>query len=800
MISERVLEALEWDRIVELLTGGCRTAPGRDFARTLEPLTRLHAASRLGKLTDLKKIKLLENDSPDFSGIEDIGQLAGLAEKGGVLTLEELGLLRNFLTACAGLRRFLVRHRDVYPAIASEADGLDPLNDLTSLFSKSLTEAGALSRGAYPELGKIEDEIAALRRDMEKRLTEIIHSPAMSACLQEKMFTTRGDRYVLLLKSTFRGKIKGTVHDISSSEATLFIEPDAVTDLNNRIVMKEHALRREISRILAALSAQAGEKSSELQSNLIIAGRLDFLNSGAELSEKLNAVEPLLSEEAVIDLYNARHPLLYLMNPGGTVPNSVSLGKNFRCLLITGANTGGKTVLLKTIGLCALMAKHGLHIPAGPDSVIAVFDGIFADIGDDQNLSQSLSTFSGQIVALNEMLVNALPNSLVLIDEIVVGTNPRQGAALARAILESLADTGALMAVTTHYSELKNLATTDPRFENASVSFDPDSFAPTYRLLTGLPGSSHAVEIAGLYGLSRAVLARARSLIDESELAADGLIEKVQRLEEDLRGERELIADLRKELEREKGYLAGERRKLQSLEAELKAARGVEFLDEIERLKREISERARELRGADMRTLGELRRDIDSMETSVREGVKAAGKQRLSDSHRPFDPESCRPGDAVMVLPLGKRCVIESIDTAQGTAQVLLGNSLRSRFPFEELMIPVDSGKKKRKPKETPINLSPPGESFVPLTIQTSYNTIDLRGRRVDEALSEMHAGLDAMVRSGVGCAVIIHGHGTGAVKEAVRSELKHSSYVNDFRPGEQGEGGDGVTIAVLRR
>ena len=800
MIPERVLEALEWDRIVELLTGGCRTSPGKSYAQTLEPLDEIGVASRMGKLTGLKEIKTIENDTPDFSGIEDIGKLSGLAEKGGVLSLEELGILRNFLTACARLRRFLADHRIDHPDIGSEAECFDPLEDLTSLFSRSLTESGALSRTAYPGLGRIEDDILSLRRDMEKRLTEMVHSPALAACLQEKIFTTRGDRYVLLLKSTFRGKIKGTVHDISSSEATLFIEPDAVTDLNNRIVMKEHELRREVSRILAALSAKAGEKSAELESNLAAAGRLDFFNSAADLSVRLNAVEPRLSGAGSVDLIDARHPLLYLMNPGGTVPNSVSLGKGFQCLLITGANTGGKTVLLKTIGLCALMVKHGLHIPAGPDSSMAVFDGIFADIGDDQNLSRSLSTFSGQIVVLGEMLENASGKSLVLIDEIVVGTNPRQGAALARAILESMADTGALMAVTTHYSELKNLASADPRFENASVSFDPDSFAPTYRLLTGLPGSSHAVEIAGRYGLSRAVLARARSLIDESELAADGLIEKVQRLEEDLRVERMLIADLRSELESEKDYLAGKVRKLQALEAELKAARGVEFLEELGRMKKEISERARELRGADMRALGEMRREIDDMESSVRDGVKAAGKARLSDSHRPFDPGMCRPGDTVMVIPLGKRCVIESIDTAQGTAQVLLGNSLRSRYPFGDLLVPRDSAKKKKRDVESPAAPAPESNSFVPLTIQTSYNTIDLRGRRVDEALDAMRSGLDAMVRGGVGCAVIIHGHGTGAVKQAVRSELMHSSYVTEFRPGEQGEGGDGVTIAVLRR
>ncbi len=798
-MTDRALEALEWNRITEILAAGCDTEPGRTFARSLDPLPRDAAASRMRKISHLKNIRLLEHEVPDFSGITEVARLAALAAKGGVLSLPELSAVRDFLAASRRLRGFLRAHRAAYPELGSECDAIAPLEELTSLLGRAIAESGLLSRSAYPKLAVIEDEISSLRGEIEKQLGSMIHSPSLAPHLQERMFTTRGDRYVLLVKAGSRGRVRGTVHDVSASEATLYVEPDAITDLNNRAVMKEHELKAETARILAALSARAGQDASEIESNQVAIAGLDFLNSASRFSEAVRGCEVELTEECAAELLDARHPLLHLMNPGGVVPNTVKLGGGCRCLIISGANTGGKTVLLKTIGLCALLAKHGLHLPAGPDSRIAVFGNIFADIGDDQNLSQSLSTFSGQILALREMLERADSASLLLVDEIVVGTNPRQGAALARAILERLADTGAIMVATTHYSELKNLASADARFLNASVSFDPETFAPTYRLLTGIPGSSHAIEIAGLYGMPGDVTARARSLLGETELTAEALIEKVQRLDEELHRERALMEDLKRELDREKRDLEEGRRRLRSLEAELKSARGLEFLEELRELKRAVSDRAKEIRDADMRRLGEIRGEAEKMEESVRRGVADAEAARRSSSHAAFDPAGAAPGDEVLVVPLGKTGVIESVDAAQGTAQVLLGGVMKSRHAFDELMVPRGGTRKKRKEAPAPPRKSAVPDRSVPLTVQTQYNTVDLRGRRVDEALETMGAMLDSMVRSGMRSAVIIHGHGTGALKAAVRDALRFSSYVTDFRPGDYGEGGDGVTIALLR-
>ncbi len=798
-LSKKVLEALEWDGVLDHLASRCDTGPGVVFARDLEPVELGSASKRLQKITDFKNIRLLEHDVPDFSGFIDITGSVKLARKGGTISLPDLYEVSNFLTASRRIRNFLKSHREHYPVLGGDSGALDPLNELTELLGKSLTDSGALSRSAYPRLGSIEAEIASLRSEIEKQLKAMIHSPSISTYLQEKVFTTRGDRYVLLVKASFRGKIKGTVHDVSASEATLYVEPDAITDINNRMVMKEHDLKAETVKILAALSKKVGANAAGLEANQAALAQLDFLNAASRFSEAVRGNAPELIASNEVDLIDVRHPLLHLMDPDAVVPNTVRLGKNARCMLVTGANTGGKTVLLKTIGLCSLLAKHGLHIPAGPDSRIALFDGVYADIGDDQNLSRSLSTFSGQIVALREMLENADGKSLVLVDEIVVGTNPRQGAALARAILEMLAETGALIFATTHYPELKNLASSDPRFRNASVSFDPETFEPTYRLMPGIPGSSHAIEIAGLYGMPSNVTERARSLLGETELSSEALLEKVHRLDEELHRERDLIINLKKELEREKHDIEEGKRRLRSMEAEMKSARGKELFAEMAELRRKLSERAREIREADMRRLGEIRLEADEMEKTLRKDIEKTKARQLADIYRPFDPSLAGPGDAAFVVSLDLECIIESVDERQGAVFVLLGNAMKSRHSFDDLMLPaVPAKKKKISERKSKAHLENSGK-FVPLTIQTSYNTIDLRGMRADEAVELMNSSLDSMVRSGIHSAVIIHGHGTGALKEAVRSALRFSSYAMDFRPGDYGEGGDGVTIALLR-
>lgn len=798
VLSEKTRVALEWDALLDILVSLCDTNPGRDFARGITPLPIERVKIRLREISQFKDIRALENDSFDVSLVSDIRPHIVLAAKGGVLTIEEIQEVRNFLSAQDKIQKFLRTHRKKYPNIGLWSERIIPLRELEGLLRKSITDYGSLSRSQYPKIALIEDEIASVRTEIEKRLNALVHDNSLRQLLQEKTFTTRSGRYVLPLKAGSRGKIRGTVHDISSSESTIYLEPESISELNNRAIEKEHELKAETNRILVMLTGEIAKYSDEIIANLEAVAELDFLNASSKLSEKLRAHAPEVVPEIMIDVIDARHPLLAMMNFEATVPNSIKLSGERRCLLISGANTGGKTVFLKTVGLCALLAAHGLHIPASPDSRMGLFERVFVDIGDEQNLSRSLSTFSGQLVTISEMLESAGDGSLILIDEIIVGTDPRQGAALARALLEKLADTGAIVLATTHYSELKKFASSDPRFINASVSFNTETLAPTYRLLSGVPGASHALEIAKRYGIPAEITDRARELLDESELSAEALIERVQMLDEELHREREMIERLKLQLEREKSELEENKRKMQSLQAKMEASAAADFLDEIDKMKSALLEREKELREADYKKIAELRNELTELEHRARESIEKSEMEMYCADLLPFDARRDAFNAEVFVFPLKCWGKVEKIDTAKKTALVVMGNSLKSRFSFEELFVrPHAPEKNKPQPKkETQICESE--ENFIPLTIQTSYNTIDLRGRRTDEALTLMNDSLDSMTRSGIRCAVIIHGHGTGALKEAVRSSLKFSSYVTRFRPGETGEGGDGVTIALL--
>ena len=802
-ISTRVREILEWPAILADLEGRCRTVPGKNHAVSISPMERGQVTEQLNRISDLKELRS-RGESPDLSGITDIGPLVSRSIKGSVLSLEELTAVRDFTGASESVRKFLGTHRHEFQALASLYNSLDRLTHINSLLYESIDQKNELNTARYPGLKRIRNSIITTRQDIEKKLGSIINSPDMSAVLQERVFTGRNDRYVILVKAGMKGRIKGRVHDVSSSGSTLYIEPDSIVELNSRYVMLDRELQAEIARILRELTAAVSESSAELMFNLSVLACTDFLCGAADQSAALDANAPEIADTPVMQLIKARHPLLTLMGPGTVVPNNIELGVTFTSLVISGANTGGKTVLLKTIGLSALMILHGLHIPAGPDSRIGLFKNILADIGDDQNLSQSLSTFSGQMVIIREMLEQADQHSLVIIDEIVVGTNPRQGAALARAILESLVETGSRIVTTTHYAELKDLAARDSRFQNGSVSFDLDTLKPTYRLNIGLPGVSYATEIAKNYGIPEDIIIRSREMIDSMEISAEGLIESMQKFEQETREERLKLSQERESLSRERDKCAKKEMELVRKLGELRHREGIDFLEELKEYRKRISARITDLQQADMKEAGTLQEEIISMEKTITQELKKDPVVRFSDKYIPVDPENLAPGDRVLVLPLEKEGVIESVNPDRKKACVLFGGSIRSQADFNDLCLPRAGRATKKGPGGRGRTGSAPAEpdisgTAIPLTVQTSYNTIDLRGKRVEEALDLLDRELDRMTRSRIGSAVIIHGHGTGALKEAVRNNLVHSVYISDFRPGDYGEGGDGVTIAVLR-
>ncbi len=800
-IAERVLHILEWDRIIEEINHRCVTDLGRDYLEKLDPLASDDARSQLRKISELKEL-ISRDEQPDFSGVTDIESTLEIARKGGILKLGELYQIRNFIIASNRVRTYLQNNRDDIMSLKDESSRLDKLEKIGELLITSITDNEELNTAKYPELKKLGERVFSTKQEIEQQLSKLMNSPSMAKVLQERIYTSRNERYVLLVKSSMRGQIKGTVHDVSSSGATLFIEPDSVKGLNSNLILLELELQVEVNRILRKLSAEVGRFYGEIKNNIEIIAYLDFINAASRFSIATSSNEPEIPDRHIIELYNARHPLLYLMSPESVVGNDIFLGKEYTCLIISGANTGGKTVLLKIIGLCSLLAMHGLHIPASPDSKIGIFSKILADIGDEQSLAQSLSTYSGQIVIIDEMLKKADPESLILIDEIIVSTNPRQGAVLAQAILEELIQTAAKIVVTTHYSELKELASSDQRFQNASVSFDRETLKPTYKLTIGIPGVSYTIEIARNYGIPDNIISRSSELLDSRELSAETIIEKMQQYEQETLEERGKLELLGEELNREKSEYRDKKKKLSKREEDMKFERGIEFLDELKKHRRDISEKIRSLQNENVRRLTEIQGELTRIQRDTADKLKESRLKSLRESYTPFDPDKIVIGDRIFVSTLGRSGTVESVDRSAKSVQVILGNVIKSRFPFEDIFLvsePTDQRdtKKERQKKKGKAAISEDGT--IPITLQTQYNTVDLRGFRVEEALNRMEMEFDKMTRSGIRTAVVIHGHGTGALKEAVRNNMRFSSYVLDFRPGDYGEGGDGVTIALLR-
>jgi DNA mismatch repair protein MutS2 len=708
--------------------------------------------------------------------------------------------VKQFTIASERIKKYLAAHREEFPSLEDEYSRINPLSGLNKILAEAITDDGFLNEDKFPVLRKLKKDIHTAKIDIEKRLSKIIHSPGNEKILQEKNFTTVNGRYVILVKSGMRGKINGNVHDISASGATVYFEPSELTHINNSIIMLDRELALEIQKILAELTIAVAAHGEYLDSNLRVLTFFDFINAAAKFSILTKSSEPVISDKPILKLYRAHHPLLHLMSPDTIVSNDVELGTDYNALIISGANTGGKTVMLKTIGLCTLFAMFGLHVPASPDSIIGVFSNIMADIGDDQNLSQSLSTFSGQLTILNDILREADDRTLVIIDEIIVGTNPRQGAALAQSILEYMINTGSRIVVTTHYTELKELAVNDSRFRNGSVTFNLETLKPTYELRIGIPGVSHAVEIARIYGVPETILSRANELVDSRESSVEALLEKIQSYEEEIKEEREKVRTLTIEITEDREKIKTKQDELNRLIAETKKARGLEFIEELNSYREKIAKRITELQTLDQKDTGKLNEEIMKLRSDITAKMSEESREKYSDTLKELVPEDAKKGDNVFIASIEAEGTIEEIDGSGKSALVLLGGTIKSRFPVKDLyIIPHGTGgKSKGRVYKKPV-ISGIADSIIGTTIQTSYNTIDLRGKRVDEALAFMNSSLDRMDRQGIKTVIIIHGHGTGAMKQAVRESLKMSIYVRDFRPGEMGEGGDGVSVAGLR-
>lgn len=847
---------LEFDKVVALLAARALTAPGRELAEALRPAaTPQEARARLADTGEARRLLDREGEPP-FEGVGDLRPVLGRAARGAAAEPAELLGLGRTLAAGRRLRRFLEGRAEAFPRLAVLAGGIGDFPGLLAEIRRCITPEGDVADDASPELAALRRRSRDLQARLRERLEAMVRSQALRPYLQEPLVTLREDRFVLPVRQEHRAQVPGIVHDQSASGATLFIEPVAVVELNNDLRRVSLEMRREEERALLGLSRRVAREGEALAATGAVLARLDLVLACGRLGRDMGATAPELGEDGVIDLPGARHPLL----GERAVPVDVRLGRDFVTLVITGPNTGGKTVTLKTLGLLVLMAQSGLHVPAAPGSRVAFFGQVFADIGDEQSIEQSLSTFSSHMRNLVRIAAAAGPGTLVLLDELGAGTDPAEGAALGMALLEHLQAAGARTAATTHLSELKTFAYAREGMQNASVEFDVETLAPTYRLAIGLPGRSNAFEIAARLGLAPEIVRRARAFAGREHERVDALLAAVERERRALAAEREAAARLRAEAERLRGEaerraerLEREREALRARREEVLASARAQARALVEEARREAAEAVARLRRAEAEA-GETGARAALLEAeAARQGLRRAGRRLggagalpetleagVGDAEAPADG-ALTPGRAVRVrgTALSGRLLEVSPD---GRAAVQAG-AMRLVVPAADV-IPLSAGSAgagggsggpgaagatgpaaagrargaaggagaagaaRSAAAQPPAAQSPPVQ---PLPARARYQSltrqkaaevsteIHLRRLTVDEALARLDKYLDDAALAGLEQVRIVHGKGTGTLRRAVAEFLRTHRLVADHRPGGEGEGGAGVTVARLK-
>ena len=787
-MNAKVLGTLEFPKVLARLADFTAFSASRELALALEPNADRFWVERRQEET-AEAVRLLA-ERPEFSvrGTRDVRLLARKAALGAVLDpaqlLEIAGTLESGQFVGGAIAKL---DSDAFRVLREHAAQIHPCRDVTAAISGAISDQGEVRDNASPALGRIRRELRVAHSRLTERLNSYLTSHRSS--LQDAIITSRNDRYVIPVKAEARSQIPGIIHDQSASGATVFVEPLAIVELNNALRTLQLQEREEIERILREVSAVVGASGEAIIETVNAMAAIDLCLAKARLAAAQDASRPLLAAAGRIALHRARHPLL----TGKVVPISIELGHTFSQLVITGPNTGGKTVALKTVGLLTLMALAGLHIPAEPDSEIGLVPEVWADIGDEQSIEQSLSTFSSHMTNIVRIVNTVQTGHLVLLDELGAGTDPVEGAALARAILDYLRARGATTVGTTHYAELKAYAHGTPGVQNASVEFDLETLSPTYRLTVGLPGRSNALAIATRLGLNKQIVDAATATLSPEQLQIETLLKQIadEKLEaeraraEAQRLERQAAAALQA-TQRERAGLERER---EHLLQQAEAAAEQELAD----FRRQLADL--QLRAGDVNS----RRDVQE----VQEHTSAVLRQLLERRHkqprrREAPPADLPPGSWVHIETLGQSGKLLSLDRDHNSAEVQLG-SFKVRAKASELSAghrppatesPDPRPRRRDQSREERVVTLP----AVPLT----GTELDLRGKRVADIESELDRFLNDASRAGLPYARIIHGKGTGALRQVVLAQLTGHPLVSSFRLGETGEGGDGVTIATL--
>jgi DNA mismatch repair protein MutS2 len=788
-----IVRKLELDQVLLQLARRCRFSVAAERALELGPSGDFSTVKYLLGVT-AEAVDLMTS-FPDVTigGARDIRALVERAEKGGRLAPTDLLLVHDMVHASRNLRRSFMRLPDVdtrFPALVDFAMHLADLPDLETDIARSIGPRGDVLDTASPELGKIRRDVRVAHSRLMDRLNGMLTGGRFAGAIQDAIITTRDGRYVIPIKAEARGQVPGVVHDTSASGQTLFIEPMDVVELNNRWREQILAEQHEIDRVLDMLSANVGDKAEALNLTVEAAAAIDLAMAKALLAFDMKASRPKLWEGGPardhghpthrVSFVKARHPLL---DPATVVPIDIELGESFRVLLITGPNTGGKTVALKTVGLLSLMAQVGLYVPVEEGSIVSVFPAVFVDIGDEQSIAQSLSTFSSHMRTVIAMLRQVTPDSLVLLDELGAGTDPQEGSALARAIIAALLDAGPLVIATTHYSEVKAFAYATPGVENASVEFDVATLAPTYRLMIGVPGRSNALAIARRLGMPQEIIDQASTYVDPEEMRADTLLEDIRQKQVEAADARQRIAESEQEIGQLRRMVARELREseLARQSAREEALAGAEAdMAEIRQLLRRL-QRDRDSIAVTREHVEQRRHEVEQ----AGEAIRTFKRQRVPPRKPQLDERPIRAGDRVSVVSLNQEGDVVEVDG--DFAEVQLG-SLKLRHPVEGLK---RIGKTRATQQER-TTFKPERVDFVPMEL-------DIRGNRAAEVEGMLDRYLDDAYRSGLPLVRIIHGKGTGALRQVVREYLNSSPIVARHELAAQSEGGEGATVAYMR-
>jgi DNA mismatch repair protein MutS2 len=791
MISEKTLRTLELPKILERLAKHTAFSAGAELARELQPTTDLEEAQTWQRETAEARQLFAERTSISLGGVKDVREVAIAAQRGILIEAQVLLDIRYTLRRGTTLKRTLGRMKGQYPLLADLMNEVEECSDLQDEIERAIDDSGEVKDTASVKLATIRRDLKIAFDRLQTRLTRIVNSSANSPYLQESLVTMRSGRYVIPLKADHKGKIPGIIHDSSSSGATLFIEPLETVELNNQWRELQLEEEKEIRRILLALTELVGQESERIVRTVDVLAYLDLIFARAHFADDLKAVQPQLvpftpsrdnpnHPGSTLYLKAARHPLL----KGNVVPIDVEFGPQTWVLVVTGPNTGGKTVSLKTVGLLCLMAQCGLHLPA-EQARLSVFDGIFADIGDEQSIEQSLSTFSSHMTNTISILRECDEHSLVILDELGAGTDPAEGSALARAILTTLVNRRATTMVTTHHPELKIYSVETPGVRNASVEFDLDTLRPTYRLIIGLPGRSNALAIAQRLGLDEAIIDEARTMVTTEDLVADDLLDEIHRTREDIRRQLAESDALRQEAQTQRDELQARLDKIEDERRDVIAAARRNAENELKEFQKEIKRLRSDLRSA-------------SMPLETLRAVQEAANKLLEYTQAPVENAVERPegldwmprlGDTVWLETLNAEGVITELEPKEAVVQV---GSLRVRAALHELKRREASPN--RKIKRGHVRKYEPSDTLPPQTESPGLE-LDLRGKRVEEALAQLDAYIDAAYTSGLPFGRIIHGKGTGALRQAVRDYLTDHPLVSKVTEGMPNEGGAGVTV-----